>query len=221
MLMAVVLAVVLAAGVHPGAVGIVAVAYLWPQAFLLMALAYAGYHAHHRSRRRRSLPFQESDFLRGVASEIDAGSSVRQAVMAGAARAPDLTLAPAIHLAAAGRPAAQIAARLQEALPVNGRLSAAAYTMVAESGAEASAVFSGLALRAAAAGELERERRVLTAQARLSALLVGGLPVAVTILMIGLGRGPDLEGAGAVVTALGVGLIITGGLLVWLMVGRR
>lgn len=221
MLIAVVLAVGLAAGVHPGAAAILAVAYLWPHVFLALAAAYGAYHAHLRSRRKRLRPFQESDFLRGVASEIDAGSSVRQAVIAGAARAPDLALAPAVHLAAAGRPAGQIAARLEEALPINGRLSAAAYTMVAESGAEASAVFSGLAVRAARAGELERERRVLTAQARLSAVLVGGLPVAVTAVMAILGRGPDLEGAGAVIAILGVGLIGIGGLVVWLMVRGR
>lgn len=221
MLMAALLALGLAGGVHPGAVVVVAVAYLFPYLFLLLAAAWAGYHAHHRQRQRRARPFLEADFLRGVAAEIDGGSSVRHAVIAGAARAPGLTLEPAVHLAAAGRSAAEIAGRLQEALPVNGRLSAAAYTMVAESGAEAAAVFSGLAVRAAEAGEIERERRVLTSQARLSAGLVGGLPVVVTLMMAGLGRGPDLHGAGAIVAGLGVGLIGLGGLLVWLMVHQQ
>ena len=219
--MAVLVAVGLVAGVHPGVAVVVIVAYLWPVLFLMLAAVWAGYHAHHRRRRQQSRPFQEADFLRGVAAEIDAGSSVRHAVIAGAARAPDLNLEPAVHLAAAGRPAAEVAQRLQEALPVNGRLSAAAYSLVAESGAEASAVFSGLAVRAAGAGDIERERRVMTAQARLSAALVGGLPVVVTLMMGAMGRGPDVQGAGAVVTALGVGLIGLGGLMVWLMVHQR
>jgi len=219
--MAVLLAVGLLAGVHPGAVAVVIVAYLSPYLFLMLVAAWAGYHAHHRRRKRQSRPFQEADFLRGVAAEIDAGSSVRHAVIAGAARAPDLKLEPAVHLAAAGRPAAELAERLQAALPVNGRLAAAAYSLVAESGAQASSVFSGLAVRAAGAGEIERERRVMTAQARLSAALIGGLPVVVTLTMTVMGSGPDLSGAGAAITILGVGLTGLGGLMVWLMVRQR
>ena len=218
MLIAVLLALTLVAAPHPLVAGIVAFAYLSPQGFLLAAAGWAGYHARLRGRARRRLPVAEADFLRGMAAEVDAGASIRQAVIAAADRAPVLALAPAVRLAAAGRPAPDVACRLQAALPLNGRMAAVAYQMVAETGARASDVFAGLAVRAADAGDLERERRALTAQTRLSAWLVGGLPVAATVALEVTGRGPGLTGAGGLLTAIGVGLIGLGGLIVWLMV---
>jgi tight adherence protein B len=217
-LIAVLLALTLVAAPHPAVAGIVALAYLSPPGFLLAAAGWAGYHARLRGRARRRLPAAEADFLRGVAGEVDAGASIRQAVIAAADRAPALDLAAAVRLAAAGRPAPDVARCLQAALPLNGRLAAAAYQMVAETGARASDVFAGLAVRAADSGDLERERRALTAQTRLSAWLVGGLPVAVTVVLGATGRGPGLTGAGGLLTALGMGMIGLGGMVVWLMV---
>ncbi len=218
MLMAVLVALSLVLGPHPAAALIIALAFLSPPAFLALAAAWAAYHAHARTLARRRLPFDEADFLRAVAAEVQVGSSIRQAVAAAADRAPTLDLAAAVHRAAAGRPAAEVAARLESALPYNGRMTAAAYQMVADTGAEASAVFAGLAVRASAAGDIERERRVLTAQARFSAWLVGGLPVAATLGFAATGRGPGLDGPGAVISTIGVALVGVGGLVVWLMV---
>ncbi len=218
MVIAVVVSLTLVLAPHPAVAAILAFAYLSPGGFLVAAAAWATYHARQRGRLRRRLPAEEADFLRAMAGEIDAGASIRQAVIAAADRAPTLDLAAMVHVAAAGRPAAEVAGRLREALPLNGRVAAAAYELVADTGGRASAVFAGLAVRASDAGELERERRALTAQARSSAWLVGGLPVGVTLAMALAGRGPTLAGAGAVVTVLGVALIVTGGAVVALLV---
>ena len=93
--------------------------------------------------------------------------------------------------------------------------------MVAETGASASAAFSGLAVRAADAGDLERERRVLTTQARVSAWVVGGVPIGVTLALMLVGRGPSLHGPAGTMTVLGFGLICAGSVVVWLMVRNQ
>ena len=220
MLMAVLVAMALVRGPHPAWAGILAFAYLSPAGFLAAAGSWGVLQAVQRSRARRERPGAEADFLRGMAAEIDAGASIRQAVAAAADRAPTLQLDGVVRLAEAGRPAPEVAAGLADALPLNGRLAAAAYQLVVETGARASAVFAGLAVRAAGAGDLARERRALTAQTRLSAWLVGGLPVAAIAALSLAGRGPDPAGAGGPLIAGGVGLIAVGGVVVWLMVRR-
>lgn len=221
MLIAVLVAITLVLGPHPAAAAILLFAFLSPPGFLIAAVAWAAYHARARSIVRRRLPFEEADFLRGVAGEVEAGGSIRQAVIAAADRAPAIALAATVHRAAAGRPAAEVATHLRAALPLNGRMAAAAYQLVADTGAEASAVFAGLAVRASDAGDIERERRALTAQARFSAWLVGGLPAAATVALTLTGRGPGLEGPGVLVSAMGVILVALGGIVVWLMVRNQ
>jgi len=218
MLIAVLLAITLVRARHWTVAAVLAVAHLAPAAFLVAAGAWAAYHARRRRRARRRLPGAEADFLRAVAGEIEAGASIRQALIAAAAGARELDLAGAVHLADAGRPPGEVVMALRAALPVNGRVAGAAYQLVSDTGGRAAAVFATLAVRAADAGDIERERRALTAQARLSAWLVGGLPAGVTVAMALAGRGPSLQGAGAVISILGVGLIVLGGAGVALMV---
>jgi tight adherence protein B len=218
MLIAVLLAVTLVRARHWMVPAVLAVALLAPIAFLVGAGGWAAHHARRSSRARRRLPGAEADFLRAVAAEVEAGASVRQALIAAAGGAPELDLARAVHLAAAGRPADEVVAALREALPLNGRMAGAAYQLVSDTGGRAAAVFAALAVRAADAGDIERERRALSAQARLSAWLVGGLPAGVTVAMALAGRGPSLHGASAVISILGVGLIVIGGAGVALMV---
>ena len=218
MLIAVLAAGVLVAGPHPAAAAILLVAYFSPEGLLIGAAVWAAIHAGRRAQERRLRPGAEADFLRGVAAELEAGASVREALVSASHRTPGLGLEAAVRLAAAGRPAAEVAQQIKRALVHNGRLAAAAYQMVAETGAQAGPVFSGLAVRAADTGELHRTRRVVTAQARLSAWVVGGLPIAVTAaLMVG-GRGPALDGPAGLLTVIGGLLIVAGAAVVWLMV---
>lgn len=168
-----------------------------------------------RSRRRRARPgpSDEVALLNGLAAELRAGASLRMALVAGAERAPRLDLTSAVRAAAAGRPMSDVAALLADALPGNGRFVAAALRLTAASGGSAAAVFEQLALRAAEAGELSRERRALTAQARLSALVVGGAPIAVQLLLLVTGRAHALLAFGPVghaIAVVGIGLELAG-----------
>jgi Flp pilus assembly protein TadB len=211
------------AGVHPLAVGVVALALVRPGWFLTAAVGW-GLVWHWRARRRAPSPVGgEAAFLQGMAAELRAGASLRAALESAATRAPELALAQAVRLARAGRPAAEVAGAIAEALPENGPMAGLAFRTAASTGAEAAAVLAGLALRAVEEEELGRERRALTAQARFSAWLVGGAALAVPVLLVATGRAELLVEsgrAGLILLALGLGLELLGALMVWWMLWR-
>jgi tight adherence protein B len=220
MLLAVLLAGAIVAGSHPVVIAVGASAALHPGGFLAAAAVWAVVHRRRSAAAVRAQPGDEVAFLHALASELRSGSSLRSAVDAAAAGAPRLPLQQAARLATAGLPASQVAGAVAAALPVNGRLVGAALALTAATGARAADVFEALALRAAEAGELERERRAGTAQARLSALVVGLAPFGFAIVMLVGGRGSVLIEAGPVgiiVLAVGFGLQLAGLGIVWWM----
>ncbi|MDX1691557.1 MAG: hypothetical protein R3290_11090 [Acidimicrobiia bacterium] len=203
-------------------VAIVGVAVLRPWWFLAGA---AGWALIARVRERRGQPTadDEADALRGVVAELAAGSSLRHAIGGAASRVPRLGLDRAAARARAGLPMPRVAEALEAALPVNGRAVGAAIALAASMGAPAVPLFAALADRAAEEGRLERERRSLTAQARLSAAIVGGIPLALAALFVVTGRAATLVGgpAGRVVLVLGGTLVLAGAALVGWMVRDR
>ena len=219
MLSAVFLALALAAGAPLPVLGVAALA-LWRPLWLLVAAALWAFVVRRRRRSGRPGPADEAGFLLGLAAELDAGASLRAAVAAASSRAPALELGRACRLAEAGLPAGDVGEALQAALPVNGRLAAAAFGLAAATGGRVASHFHTLAARAAEVGRLSRERRALTAQARASAWVVGGLPVALLSLLAATGRvGPLLSHpAGVMVLAVGLALEAAGVAAVWLMV---
>lgn len=220
MLTATAAALALASGAPPWAV----------LAFLVVAwkpwlplVAVPGWLAVEEVRRRRRAPGadDEAAFLRALAAELSAGASLRSALVAAAPRAPRLDLVAASRLAAAGMPAQRVAAAVRAALPVNGRLAAAAWLLAARSGGPAAGIAQALAARAAEEGVLRRERRALTAQARASAWVVAGLPAALLLAMAVTGRlAPASDPALAAVLMVGLGLQASGAGLVWWMMRR-
>jgi len=214
---AAILALSLAAGAPALVVAVAALAF-WRPLWLLAAAALWAVLA--RRRRRRAGPGDEADFLQGLAAELGAGAALRSAVVAAAARAPALDLGRVCRLAGAGLPAAEVGDALEGALPVNGRLAAAALRLASSTGGRAAGLFQSLAGRAAEVGRLERERRALTAQARASAWVVGGLPLALLVMLVATGRAGALLSApaGPAVLAVGLGLEAAGIGIVWLMV---
>jgi Flp pilus assembly protein TadB len=218
-LSAVVIALALAVGAPLPALG-VAVLAMWQPLWLLAAAVVWAVLVRRRRRGGGAGPADEARFLQGLAAELDAGASLRAAVTAAAARAPALDFSRACRLAAAGLPAEKVGEALQAALPGNGRLAAAAFRLASGTGGRVAALFHTLAARAAEVGRLNRERRALTAQARASAWVVGGVPVALLVLLAVSGRLGSLlsNPAGAVVLAAGLVLEAAGVAVVWLMV---
>jgi Flp pilus assembly protein TadB len=116
--------------------------------------------------------------------------------------------------ALAGRSFGEVATSLL-ALPITGDEARLAVWVADQSGGAVAEVFLRLADRAAAAADLDRQRRILTAQTRLSAAIVGGLPL-VWLGFGGVGRLQALvDSGGAAIAAVGLGMETMGAVLVW------
>lgn len=167
-----------------------------------------------RLRWRRPRPeLDEVRFLAAIAAELAGGASLRTALADAAAGEDRPSLAAVVQLARCGAPWAMVAGAL-EGLPINGGRAATAVRVAGLSGGRSADVFLRLSDRAVEEAELRREQRALTTQVRLSALIVGSLPV-VSLLFGGGGRVADLLalGSGGRLIA-GLGLVMqTGGLL--------
>ncbi len=158
-------------------------------------------------RKRSSGPEDEAAFHTAVAAELRSGASLRAAIGSAAPDAPALPLRTAVRYATTGVDASRVATELEGALPVTGVATGAAVRLSASSGGRAAAAFDALADRALFEKDMAREQRALTAQARLSALVVGGGPLALALLLLGTGRARTLFEHGTVgLLALGVGL---------------
>lgn len=180
---------------------------------LLLASAVLAVPRLGRVRWGRRADIDEPQFYLAVHSELRSGASLRQAIAAAALRQDHRVLAD-IHLVAGSpAPLAAVAAALRP-LP-NGAAAALATIVAAESGGKAADVFLRLAERARADRDLERTRTTLTTQARLSAAIVGSLPV-LWLVFGGVGRLQSLVSAGgAAVAAVGLAMQALGVVLVW------
>jgi Flp pilus assembly protein TadB len=122
-------------------------------------------------------------YFDAVAGELRRGAALRQAL---AIAAPQTRLA---RLAATGQPMELVAAEVQTMFTLDDELAAAGIQLAGRSGAPAAVLFSRLAERLRAGEQLARDRRTLTAQARLSAAVIGLLPVAPAAIMAASSRG--------------------------------
>lgn len=212
MLTTVVLAAALAAGAPLPVVAVLGLALLRPVWFLAAAAGWGLWRRRAARRARARMPDAEAAVLRAVAGELAAGASLRGALAGAAGAAGGIDLSAAARLAGVGRPMHEVAAAVESALPVNGRRAAAALHLAGRTGAAPRRILERLAGQAADLGALSRERRAMTAQARLSAALVGGAPLALLALLAATGRLAGLVGdpAGRVVLGVGVGLLAAG-----------
>ena len=223
MLIAVASAMALVAGAHPIGVAAAALAVISPRWFLVAVAAWTGYSWNER-RRAAVGPDDEAALLRALSAELRSGASLRSALAEAAKSVPSLDLAATVRVAAAGMPVDLVADDLEGTLPENGRLVAAAFRLSSWSGARVAAVFDNLASRAAEAADLNRERSAATVQARLSAVIVGVAPLAISLLLFATGRVSIPEGVGiigGVVVGLGLALEVTGLAIVGVIIRRE
>jgi len=221
-LTAVILAIGVLLGVPPAFIAVGAVAAVEPRIVLAGAAVWAGMSAFRR-RASRVTPDDEATYFRALAAELRSGNSLRGALGAAANRVPGLPLDRTVRLAAAGLPMVDVANEVEERFPENGPLAAAAFRLSDWSGARVADAFEDLADRAADAAEMARERRAATAQARVSALIVGVAPLAFTALLLATGRTSGLlahGNLGWIVLIIGVALEAAGLLLVAVIVRR-
>ncbi len=170
----------------------------------------------HRWRTRLDPVIDEQQFFLAVHGELRAGASLRHAI-ATAAQAQPGDIAADIHCSAAGyQPLAAVCATLRQ-LPQTGGAAAMATRVAMESGGRAADVFLRLADRARVNADLQRQRRTLTAQARMSAAVVGSLPL-LWLVAGGWNRLQILiSNGGGMVAAVGIAMETLGISLVWRM----
>lgn len=222
MLIALIVAGSVVLGAHPVAVLVLGLVVLSPRLFLVGALAWGAYSWWTRSKGR-SGPDDEAELLRAISAELSSGSSLRVALNDASARVRAIDATAAVRLSRAGAPFDAVATELQRSLPTNGRLAAAALRLSARSGARVASVFDALASRASGAADLARETRAATAQARMSAGVVGLVPIGFTVLLIvsGSAASPLASGTpGLLLAGAGAGLQIAGLRVVAFMLRR-
>lgn len=220
MLILVLAAIALLVGVPFPAAAVFVVATVWPVGFLVAAGLLAGYSAIRRHSRPHR-PYQaEARFFRDWAAEAVSGASLRHGLHVAALTHPTLPVAEAARLARVGRPNEEVAEALRGGLPINGAAAGALVRISAVSGAGVGPALTELAMRALDMQELERMRRVETAQVRLSAWIIGGLPMLVMTALFLTGRGPSLAGAGLALAIIGA-LLVSAGAVTSALLFRR
>lgn len=217
MLIIVLAAVAVAAGIHPLLVVAALLAATQPALFLAAVAGWAIYAWIDR-RRAAASPDDEATFLRSLAAELRSGASLRPALAEAAGAVPPLDLTGPVRLAVAGLPMDLVATGLEGSLRVNGRLAAAAFRLSSWSGARVAAVFDNLASRAADTAELSREQNAATVQARLSAAVVGVAPLAMSVLLLATGHVTIRGAIAGTIVGIGIALEIAGLTLVaWII----
>jgi len=126
-------------------------------------------------------PAEGARYFDAVAGELRRGAALRQAL---AIPAPHTRLA---RLALTGQPIELVAVEVQTMFALDDELATAGIRLASRSGAPTGLLFSRLAERLRFAEQLERDRKALTAQARLSAAVIGLLPAAPGVIMLASG----------------------------------
>lgn len=207
MLIASVLAAAALAGVPWPIVALLGLAHVapWPALAVFVAVVSLA------MRRRRPAPgaADEATWLAAVAAELRSGASLRTALAAADSAAPALSTSRLARMAEAGAPVERMAAEVVAALPCRGRAVGAALNVASTAGGKVASVFDGLAADAWADVESSRAMVALTAQARLSAWVVGGLPLVVLTILAVTGRLGVVLGSGPLAgIVMAVGLVL-------------
>ncbi len=212
---ALILAALVAAPVPWPHVGVVGWAVVHPSA--AVPVVAAAWWARRRSGWEQ---MTEVQYLTAIAAELRSGATVRRALDMAAGPKPAPAFAAIGRLCRAGLPAADIAESLRAALPRNGIAAATAFEISVETGGAAAAAFDELAHQAAERAVLAGELRLATAQARVSGLIVGGLPMLMLGWQAATGRLGVVLATGVGRYAVGVGslLVVAGGAVMWRMI---
>lgn len=153
-------------------------------------------------------------FCEAVASELRAGSTLRQAVADASVSVAGFTVAP-------DRSLDDLAAEVAAEFPQIGEELRLTLVTAGRTGSDAAALFDEIGFVALAQSEIRREVRVATAPGRATALVLVGAPVAYVLSQAGSGglAGLLVSPQQRAVALLGLGLFLLGvviaGAVVW------
>jgi Flp pilus assembly protein TadB len=198
--------------------GMIAIAVLPVPLALAAVLAVVAGAGAMRARGRRELDGHEAVLLRQISGRIASGATMRSTI---ADTSIDAIPESARRLAVVGEPMANVASAIAPVLPVNGAAFQAICSFSEHTGAAISTALSVLADRADEAAELTRQRTIALAQVKLSAVVVGLVPIVVSIALLAMRGVPEPGGAVIVVPMLlGLLLQITGTAVVFRVASR-
>lgn len=195
-------------------VAVVAVAPVWG---LALAIPMGAFHVW-RSRSRRSTEHDAAPFLRSTMADVAAGRTLRQAIADSTSSVVDDRVR---RLCVAGAPMSDVASALAPSL---GGAGTAFVGLVHASDVTGGSPVGALATmldQVEATASLAREQRVAVAQARISAVVVGVVPLLLAVVMVIVRGVPEPGGAIVVgVMAIGACLMALGAAVVFAMSQR-
>lgn len=209
MMAVVVIAVAFALGVDPRRLALLA-------GVLYLPMVVAVLIGWHWLRARPDETNAPSLFCVGVASELRAGASLRDAL---ATAATSVGLAPIPT--GSNAPITEVAAHVAGQLPSIGQELEPTVVAASRSGSDSAALFDEIGSLAIAQSEIRREIRVATAPGRATALVLVGAPLIYLVGQLGGGGLASLVASPEqrLVATLGLGLFGTGlvaaGFVLW------
>jgi len=203
-------------------VGIVAVMLafsLLPSQFAVVGvLVLGGWSFVNERRNRDRTQAGEGELLRLISGRVVAGSTIRATI---ADASIEAIPHQARRLAALGQPMADVGGALSRTLPVNGAAFRAICSFSEHTGAAIASALTLLAERADEAAEEARQRRISLAQVKFSSVVVGLVPIAVSLVLVVFRGIPEPGGSVIVVPmVLGIGLQLLGTLVVFRVASR-
>ncbi len=216
MIGAMVAGLAIASGVPLPVVGSFVLAGLapWPAFGAICVLAWRW------SRLRFSDTSQGILTLVSIASELNAGQSLRMAV---AASASNEHMPAARRLALSGAPIADVARAVAVETSPDPSLVEAVFQVAGVTGATSAAVFEELASQALSLDDLRREQQAAAAPVILQGVIVGGVPLLVLLSMFvsgSLGRTLESGGLSAMLVAAGAAFVAGGIAVVGVVIKR-
>jgi Flp pilus assembly protein TadB len=211
-LVAAVLGLLLVVGVPAVYVAATALFAVSPPVGGVVGIAAVGWEITRARRRGVTTPTDEASFLREISASVQAGATLRQAVVDSTSPIVD---EPVKRLCRVGAPMADIGRQFSTRLPLAGTEFAVVAELSETTGAAAGRALGVLAEESDSAAGRAREQRVSVAQAKYSAVVVGLVPLAAAIGLVVIRGVPEPGGAliivpmvaGAVMMAAGSGVI--------------
>ncbi|HSF84121.1 MAG TPA: hypothetical protein VLG28_00490 [Acidimicrobiia bacterium] len=222
MVVALLLSAALLVGVPPAVVALLVLGLAQPLLGVGALIAFAAV-LERRVRAPEADATSEAVYHAAVAAELRRGASLRIALAEAAARTPELGLETFVANLVAGRPVPDVSASMAPRFRATGRLLRPAVVVAQDAGGQAAHVFERLAGLARNHAETAREQKAATAQVRLSAWIVAGLPIGAVVFAAASGRLGALVAVGPLgIGVLGVGAtLLTAGLVLVAAIVRR
>ncbi|MGI9586061.1 MAG: type II secretion system F family protein [Acidimicrobiia bacterium] len=215
---AAVLGLLLLAGVPFGYVAAGAVFVISPPVGLVVAAGAAVWEVTRVRRQKSTTPSDEAALLRELAASVQAGETLRQAVVG--------SLSPLVgpstrRLCRSGVPMSEIGREFLPKLPMAGVEFAVVAELSETTGAAAGRALTVLADESDNAAQHAREQRVSVAQSKYSAVVVGIVPLAAAVALV-MTRGVPEPGGTLIIAPMIVGaaMMAIGSGVIFLMANR-